>query len=149
MTKAVDLGALFADTELPFGHPAGYSDFDDRYEPWPVDPPEENTVHYGPGERSPPKVGGVAPDSPPALPALREGRMVIQPKLCQLSARWRQEPNYAVGRKRKNALLNKIPVKGARIDCPPSSVHGLQSRKKERKAPVWMTDRVDIVSLLC
>ena len=57
VAKAIDLGALFADAELPFGHPAGYSDFDDRYEPWPVDPPEENTVHYGPGERSPPKVG--------------------------------------------------------------------------------------------
>ena len=59
MTKAIDLGTLFAETELPFGHPgrnfddtpAGYSDFDDRYEPWPVDPPEENTVHYGPGNR--------------------------------------------------------------------------------------------------
>ena len=46
MTKAIDLGTLFAETELPFGHPgrnfddtpAGYSDFDDRYEPWPVDP---------------------------------------------------------------------------------------------------------------
>ena len=59
MTKAIDLGALFADTELPFGHPgrnfdespAGYSDFDDRYEPPPIDPPEEEIIHYGPGNR--------------------------------------------------------------------------------------------------
>ena len=59
MTKAIDLGTLFAETELPFGHPgrnfddtpASYGDFYDRYEPWPVDPPEENTVHYGPGNR--------------------------------------------------------------------------------------------------
>ena len=59
MTKAIDLGTLFAETELPFGHPgrnfddtpAGYGDFYDRYEPWLVDPPEEDTVHYGPGNR--------------------------------------------------------------------------------------------------
>ena len=51
-----NIDALFADAELPFGHPgrrfdyspAGYSDFDDRYEPPPVDPPEEDVVHYGP-----------------------------------------------------------------------------------------------------
>ena len=30
--------------------------------------------------------GGVAQDGPEALPALREARMVVQPKLCQLSA---------------------------------------------------------------
>ena len=50
MTTNNNLDALFADAELPFGHPgrrnfddspAGYTDFDDRYEPPPVDPPEE------------------------------------------------------------------------------------------------------------
>ena len=48
MTSNNNLDALFADAELPFGHPgrnfddrpAGYSDFDDRHEPTPVDPPE-------------------------------------------------------------------------------------------------------------
>ena len=49
MTKAIGLGTLFAETELPFSHPG--RNFDDRYEPRPVDPPEENTVHYGPGNR--------------------------------------------------------------------------------------------------
>ena len=46
MTKAIGLSALFADTELPFGHPgrnfdespASYSGFHDRYEPPPIDP---------------------------------------------------------------------------------------------------------------
>ena len=50
---------LMHDPELPFGHPgrnfddtpAYFEDFDDRYEPMPVDPPEEGTVHYGPGYR--------------------------------------------------------------------------------------------------
>ena len=52
MTKAIDLSALFADTELPFGHPgrnfdespAGYSDFHDRYEP----PPRAESSSAGP-----------------------------------------------------------------------------------------------------
>ena len=81
MTKAIDLGTLFAETELPFGHPgrnfddtpAGYSDFDDRYEPWPVDPPEENTVHYGPGNRplcGNESVTAVYTDAPPS-PGMR------------------------------------------------------------------------------
>ena len=60
MTTSNNIDALFADADLPFGHPgcnfddspAGYSDFDDRYEPPPVDPPEEDVVHYGPGDRS-------------------------------------------------------------------------------------------------
>ena len=59
MTKTINLDALFSDAEFPFGHPgrnfddspADYSDFDDRYEPPPVDPPEEEIVHYGPGDR--------------------------------------------------------------------------------------------------
>ena len=64
MTNSNNLDALFADAKLPFGHPgpnfddspAGYSDFDDRYEPPPVDPPpvdpsEAVIVHYGPGYR--------------------------------------------------------------------------------------------------
>ena len=59
MTKAIDLGTLFAETELPFGHPGRNFDDtpehfdhrDDRYEPPPVDPPEEGIVHYGPGDR--------------------------------------------------------------------------------------------------
>ena len=58
MTKAIDLSALFADTELPFGHPVrnfdeslvGYSDFLDRYEPPPIDPPEQEIIHYGPSD---------------------------------------------------------------------------------------------------
>ena len=45
--------------ELPFGHPGRNFDDtpehfdhrDDRYEPPPVDPPEEGIVHYGPGDR--------------------------------------------------------------------------------------------------
>ena len=59
MTSSNNLDALFADAELPFGHPG--HDFDDtpehfdrrddRYEPPPVDPPEEAVVHYGPGDR--------------------------------------------------------------------------------------------------
>ena len=59
MSSNNGLDALFADAELLFGHsgrnfddtPAGYSDFDDRREPPPVDPPEEGIVHYGPGDR--------------------------------------------------------------------------------------------------
>ena len=59
MTNSNNLDALFADAELPFGHPgrsfedspADYSDFDDLHEPPPVDPPEEGIVHYGPGDR--------------------------------------------------------------------------------------------------
>ena len=30
--------------------PAGYSNFHDRYEPPPIDPPEEEIIHYGPGD---------------------------------------------------------------------------------------------------
>jgi hypothetical protein len=45
--------------ELAFGHPGRNFDDtpehfdhrDDRYEPPPVDPPEEGIVHYGPGDR--------------------------------------------------------------------------------------------------
>ena len=91
MTKAVDLGALFADTELPFGHPAGYSDFDDRYEPWPVDPPEENTVHYGPGERSPPRAecSGAERSGGPALTAgSRDGDGLDHPRPASHSRMW-------------------------------------------------------------
>ena len=54
MTSSNNLDALFADAELPFGHPG--HDFDetpehfdrrdDRYEPPPVHPPEEAVVHY-------------------------------------------------------------------------------------------------------
>ena len=59
MTNSNNLDALFADAELPFGHPgrnfddmpAHFEDFEDRYEPPPVDPPEEGIVHYGPGDR--------------------------------------------------------------------------------------------------
>ena len=59
MTSSNGLDALFADAELPFGHPGRnfddtpvhLEDFDDRYEPPPVDPPEESMVHYGPGDR--------------------------------------------------------------------------------------------------
>ena len=80
MTKAMDLSALFADTELPFGHPgrnfdespAGYSDFHDRYEPPPIDPPEEEIIHYGPGD-SPlcdnDCANAVYTDDPPEWPA--------------------------------------------------------------------------------
>ena len=56
-----NLDALFADAELPFGHPGrnfddsppGTDRFDDHYEPPPPDPPDEGTVHYGPGGRRP------------------------------------------------------------------------------------------------
>ena len=56
---ATFLDALFADAELPFGHPgrnydnapAHFDAFDDHYGPRPVDPPEEDIVHYGPGDR--------------------------------------------------------------------------------------------------
>ena len=76
MTKAIDLGTLFAEPELPFGHPGrkfdsspvGYSNFDDRHKPWPVGPPEENTVHYGHGDRPPCRnesVAAVYTDAPP------------------------------------------------------------------------------------
>ena len=59
MTNNNNLDALFADAELPFGHPGRQFDDtpehfdhrDDRYEPPPVDPPEEDVVHYGPGDR--------------------------------------------------------------------------------------------------
>ena len=59
MTNSNNLDALFADAELPFGHPgrnfddtpAHFEDFDDCHEPPPVDPPEEGIVHYGPGDR--------------------------------------------------------------------------------------------------
>ena len=59
MASSNNLNALFADAELPFGHPgrkfddtpAYFEDFDDRYEPPQVDPPEEGMVHYDPGGR--------------------------------------------------------------------------------------------------
>ena len=58
MSSNNNLDALFADAELRFGHPgrnfddtAGFDGFNDRYEPRPVDPPEEGIVHYGPGYR--------------------------------------------------------------------------------------------------
>ena len=59
MTNNNNLDALFADAELPFGHPGRQFDDtpehfdhrDDRYESPPVDPPEEDVVHYGPGDR--------------------------------------------------------------------------------------------------
>ena len=38
-------GRTFDDT------PAHYNDSDDRYEPPPVDPPEQGVLHYGPGDR--------------------------------------------------------------------------------------------------
>ena len=42
------LDALSTDAELPFGRPRW--DLDDRYEPPPVNPPEESVIHYGPGD---------------------------------------------------------------------------------------------------
>ena len=53
------LDDLFDDAELPFGHPgrnfdetpAELDQSDDRYEPPPVDPPDEGIVHYGPGNQ--------------------------------------------------------------------------------------------------
>ena len=55
MTKTINLDALFSDAELPFGHPGRNFDDtpehfdhrDDRYEPPPVNPPEESIIHYG------------------------------------------------------------------------------------------------------
>ena len=54
------LDDLFDDAELPFGHPgrsfdetpAELDQSDDRYGPEPGDPPEEDIIHYGPGDRS-------------------------------------------------------------------------------------------------
>ena len=59
MTTNNNPDALFADAELPFGHPGRRFDDtpehfdhrDDRHEPPPVDPSEEGIVHYGPGDR--------------------------------------------------------------------------------------------------
>ena len=52
---------LMHEPELPFVHPGrsfddtagfdGFDGFNDRYEPRPVDPPEEGIVHYGPGDQ--------------------------------------------------------------------------------------------------
>ena len=52
MTTNNNLDALFADAEIPFGHsgrrlddtPEHFDHRDDRYEPPPVDPPEEGRV---------------------------------------------------------------------------------------------------------
>ena len=51
------LDALLEDAEIPFGHlgrnyddtPVGFDNFDDRYEPPPVDLPGVGIAHYGPG----------------------------------------------------------------------------------------------------
>ena len=59
MTNSNNLDALFADAELLFGHPGCkfdntptyFEDFNNRYKPPPVDPPEADIVHYGPGDR--------------------------------------------------------------------------------------------------
>ena len=52
MTKTSHLDTLFADAEIPFGHPGrNFDSFDSQYEPPPVDPPKEEIVHYGPGYR--------------------------------------------------------------------------------------------------
>ena len=59
MTTNNNIDALFADSELPFGHPGRRFDDtpehfdhrDDRYEPPPVSTLEEGIVHYGPGDR--------------------------------------------------------------------------------------------------
>ena len=59
MTKTINLDALFSDAKLPFGHPGRNFDDtpehfdhpDDRYERPPVGPPEEDVIHYGPGDR--------------------------------------------------------------------------------------------------
>ena len=59
MTTNNNIDALFADAEIPFGHPGRRFDDtpehfdhrDDRHEPPPVDPPEEGIVHYAPGDR--------------------------------------------------------------------------------------------------
>ena len=61
MVNSINLDALFADAELPFGHPVrnfddtpeDFDHRDDRYEPPPVGPPEEDVIHYGPGDRPP------------------------------------------------------------------------------------------------
>ena len=43
---------LMREPELPSGHPGrNFDDFNGRYEPRSVDPPEEAIVHYGPGDR--------------------------------------------------------------------------------------------------
>ena len=80
MTNSNGLDALFADAEMPFGHPgrkfddtpAHLEDFDDRYEPPPVDPPEESMIHYGPGDR--PLCGN---ESPFAIYTDEPGRVAV------------------------------------------------------------------------
>ena len=59
MTNSNNLDAMFADAELPFGHPgcrfddtpSPFDALEDRYEPPPAGPPEAGIVHYGPGDR--------------------------------------------------------------------------------------------------
>ena len=123
--SAEDLDALFADAELPFGHPR--QRFDDTPEGFDRSPlmdqgPERDytsdedggVVHYGPGNAplcgndsmtavytdDPALVAGcadclelvaedhrpgrsrVAANGPPAMPALREGRMVKESQIA-------------------------------------------------------------------
>ncbi len=72
MTSSGKIEDLFNDVELPFGHPgrnfndtpAGFDDFDNRYEPPQVDPPEEGIVHYGPDKQLPLAPDCLIPEKP-------------------------------------------------------------------------------------
>ena len=53
-----------------------------------------------------------------------------------MSVGWRQRFYCPVGWQSQYAFFGKVPVKSASIDCPSGGVHGLQPRKKKRKALV-------------
>ena len=98
--------------ELPFGHPGRNFDDtpehfdhrDDRYEPPPVDPPEEGIVHYGPGDRplcgreSPFAIYTFEPDQVAGLPGMPGARRrgpaaaVALGQVCDHSAKGKPRP---------------------------------------------------------
>ena len=95
-----NLDALFEHSEVPFGQPVrnfddtppGYDDFDNRYEPHPGDPPEENVVHYGPGDR--PLCGE---ESPWAVHTTEPGQVAGCEECLELVAEDLQDPDTRYG----------------------------------------------------
>ena len=84
---------LMQDTEIPFGHPGrNFDDFDDRYEPPPLDPPEEAIVHYGPGDR--PLCGD---ESPYAVYTDQPDQVVGCEECLELVAEDLQDPDTRYG----------------------------------------------------
>ena len=86
--------------ELPFGHPGRNFDDtpehfdhrDDRYEPPPVDPPEEGNVHYGPGDR--PLCGN---ESPFAIYTFEPDQVAGSQDCLELVAEDLQDPDTHYG----------------------------------------------------